>query len=77
MVRFIVENVQSQRTTLCWKQGLRLICWLCHRGAVASGRRLMELSRDPEIALQGMARISNQQEYIAADDAYLKLIDHP
>jgi len=37
----------------------------------------MELSRDPEIALQGMARISNQQEYIAADDAYLKLIDHP
>ena len=37
----------------------------------------MELGRDPEIALQGMARISNQQEYIAADDAYLKLIDHP
>jgi PAS domain S-box-containing protein len=37
----------------------------------------MELSRDPEIALQGMARISNQQEYYAADDAYLKLIGHP
>ncbi len=36
----------------------------------------MEL-RDPGIALQGMARISNQQEYIAADHAYLKLIDHP
>lgn len=37
----------------------------------------MELSREPGIALQGMARISNQQEYIAADRAYLKLIDHP
>jgi PAS domain S-box-containing protein len=37
----------------------------------------MELSRDPGVALQGMARISNQQEYIAADHAYLKLIDHP
>src|SRR4029077_7766501 len=37
----------------------------------------MELSREPGITLQGMARISNQQEYIAADPAYLKLIDHP
>src|ERR1700687_2736259 len=37
----------------------------------------MKLSRDPGIALQGMARISNQQEYIAADAAYLTLIDHP
>jgi PAS domain S-box-containing protein len=37
----------------------------------------MELSREPGVSLQGMARISNQQEYTAADRAYLKLIDHP
>src|SRR5216684_1514076 len=37
----------------------------------------MELSREPGVSLQGMARISNQQEYTAADRAYLQLIDHP
>jgi two-component system, cell cycle sensor histidine kinase and response regulator CckA len=35
----------------------------------------MEMSREPGIALHGMARISNQQEYIAVDSAYLKLVD--
>jgi two-component system cell cycle sensor histidine kinase/response regulator CckA len=58
-------------------KGLVYFAALRHRAVVASGRGLMELSRDLGIALQGMGRINDRQEYIAADDAYLNLIDHP
>jgi two-component system cell cycle sensor histidine kinase/response regulator CckA len=37
----------------------------------------MEISRAPRSALLGVARISKQEEYLAADDVYLSLLDCP
>lgn len=37
----------------------------------------MEISRGPGIALLGMARIGKQEEYLAANDVYVSLIDCP
>jgi len=68
---------RAENNIVVGNKGLRLICWAVSPGCSRKRKKTYGLSRDPEIALQGMARISNQQEYIAADDAYLKLIDHP